>query len=187
VTQAKHSKAASNSSSKAHSNTWIRTLATPYLRGYRARAEARGALRGYRFFAQGHSGTRARVGIFVGFARKPAKLEFLCLEPSECVVFIFIEPVNSPVYRRLVTAEGSLLRRGAEYITWLTHRRPRFAFFEDRAVVLARHFPMKDWPVNKQQHLSRNFFIETLAWLVRSGLVAKLASGVPGPQGKSRT
>ncbi len=184
---AKHPKAASINSSKARSNTWIRTLAVPYLRGYRARTEARGALRGYRFFAQGDSGKRARVGVFVGYARKPANLEFLRLESPECMVFIFIEPVNSPVYRRLVTAEGSLLRRGVEYIGWLTHRRPRFAFFEDRAVVLVRHFPMKDWPADKQRHLSRNFFIETLAWLVRSGLIAKLASGAPAPQRKSRS
>ena len=33
---------------------------------------------------------------------------------------------------------------------------------------------MAAWPPEKREHLSRNFFIETLAWLVRSGLVRKL-------------
>jgi hypothetical protein len=38
---------------------------------------------------------------------------------------------------------------------------------------------MTEWPPEKYQHFSGNFFIETLAWLVRSGLVKKLceASG----------
>ena len=31
-----------------------------------------------------------------------------------------------------------------------------------------------DWPPEKHEHYSRNFFIETLAWLVRSGLVRRL-------------
>lgn len=39
---------------------------------------------------------------------------------------------------------------------------------------MARHASMKDWPTAKREHLSRNFFIETLCWLVRSGLVRKL-------------
>lgn len=39
---------------------------------------------------------------------------------------------------------------------------------------MARHTSMKSWPTEKREHLSRNFFIETLAWLVRSGLVRKL-------------
>jgi hypothetical protein len=35
---------------------------------------------------------------------------------------------------------------------------------------------MRAWPREKFEHFSRNFFIETLAWLVRSGLVRKLLS-----------
>jgi hypothetical protein len=175
-----HSKVSPDPPSKAlsknPSNTWIRTLAAPYLRGYRAASESRGALRGYRFLAPGVPGTRARRGFFVGYLIDDAKHEFLQPHPPECVVFAFIEPVNSTSYRRLVTADGSLLRRTAEYIGWLTHRPPRFAFFEKRGVVLVRHFSMRDWPREKQQHYSRNFFIETLAWLVRSGLVRKLSS-----------
>jgi hypothetical protein len=171
-----HSKASSNSPSDTPSNTWIRILAAPYLRGYRAAIESRGALRGYRFFASGAPGTRARRGFFVGYLVDSAKHEFLQPHPPECVVFAFIEPVNSASHRRLVAAEGSLLRRTAEYIGWLTHRPPRFAFFEKRDVALVRHFSMREWPREKQQHYSRNFFIETLAWLVRSGLVRKLSS-----------
>jgi hypothetical protein len=171
-----HSKASSNSPSNTPSNTWIRTLAAPYLRGYRAAIETRGALRGYRFFAPGAPGTRTRRGFFVGYLVDAAKHEFLQPHPPECIVFAFIEPVNSASFRRLVTAGGSLLRRTAEYIGWLTHRPPRFALFEKRDVVLVRHFSMREWPREKQQHYSRNFFIETLAWLVRSGLVRKLSS-----------
>jgi hypothetical protein len=40
---------------------------------------------------------------------------------------------------------------------------------------MVRHRTMRDWPEGKYRHFSRNFFIETLAWLVRSGLIRKLA------------
>ncbi len=155
---------------------WIRTLATPYLRGYRALAETRGSLRGYRFVARGKDGIRSSRGFFVGYLLEPAQHEFLQPSPPECLVFAFLERVQSASYQRLVAAEGSLLRRTFEYIGWLTHRRPRFEFFDDRPVVLVRHFSMKPWPLEKYPHFSRNFFIETLAWLVRSGLVSKLTS-----------
>jgi len=46
-----HSKADSILASS--SSLWIRTLATPYLRGYRAVSETRGGLRGYRFWRLG--------------------------------------------------------------------------------------------------------------------------------------
>ncbi len=39
---------------------------------------------------------------------------------------------------------------------------------------MVRHQSMRDWPPEKYEHFSRNFFIETLAWLVRSGTVRKL-------------
>jgi len=157
------------------------------LRSYRAAAEARGALRGYRFFAQGAPGTRTHSGFFVGYLIDPANHEFLRPQTPECVVFVFIEPVGSASYRRLVTADGSLLRRTAKYIVCLAHRPPRFAWPENQAVVLARHFSMRAWPAEKQQHFSRNFFIETLAWLARSGLVRKLASEASLRGGKARS
>ena len=162
----------------------MRTLAAPYLRGYRAVEESRGSLRGYRFIARSKSGPKTSIGFFVGYLIIPANYEFLHPDPPECVVFAFIEPLNSVTYRKLVTPEGSLLRQTAEYIGWLTHRRPRFAFFENRTVVLVRHFSMREWPIAKHRHFSRNFFIETLAWLVRSGLVAKLASQAIAPRVK---
>jgi hypothetical protein len=165
-----HSKADSSFTS----NLWIRTLAAPYLRSYRAVPETRGGLRGYRFLTPGAGSPRATRGFFVGYLVDAASHVFLQPQPPECVVFAFIEPVGSAEYRRLVTAEGSLLRRTAEYISWLTHRPPRFVLFENRDTVLIRHFSMREWPPEKYQHYSGNFFIETLAWLVRSGLVRKL-------------
>ena len=165
-----HSQADSN----IPSNLWIRTLAVPYLRGYRPIVEVRGSLRGYRFLAPGATGTRARRGFFVGYLTGAPNYQFLRPRPPECIVFVYIEPVGSASYRCLVTEEGSLFRRTVEYIGWLTHRPPRFALFENRAAALIRHFSMREWPPEKHRHYSGNFFIETLAWLVRSGLVRKL-------------
>jgi len=84
--------------------------------------------------------------------------------------------------RRALPARLSRGHRGArsvaraEYIGWLTHRPPQFALFENRDAVLIRHFSMREWPSQKRQHYSGNFFIEKLTWLVRSGLVRKLFS-----------
>lgn len=66
------------------------------------------------------------------------------------------------------------MRKTHEYIRWLTHRPPRFAFYPDALPAMVRHVSMREWPRGKYAHFSRNFFIETLAWLVRSGLVRKL-------------
>jgi hypothetical protein len=144
-------------------------------------------LRGYRFLAPGGTGTRARRGFFVGYLINAANHEFLLPHPPECIVFACIEPVGSALYRRLVTEEGSLLRRTVEYIGWLTHRPPRFALFENRAAVLIRHFSMREWPPEKHQHYSGNFFVETLAWLVRSGLVRKLIAEPRKKSGAARS
>jgi hypothetical protein len=166
--------------------SWIRPLAAPYLRGYRATAELRGSLRGYRFTARRKAGAKAAAGFFVGYLLTSENHELLQPQPPECIVFAFIEPVDSASYRRLVTPKGSLLRWTAEYIGWLTHRPPRFAFFENQSAVLVRHFSMREWPAGKYEHYSRNFFIETLAWLVRSGLVARLASEACVAPGKHK-
>jgi hypothetical protein len=66
---------------------------------------------------------------------------------------------------RITAATGSGIHRLADAST------PRFALFEKRDTVLIRHFSMREWPPEKFQHFSGNFFTETLAWLVRSGLV----------------
>jgi hypothetical protein len=142
-------------------------------------AVTRGALRGYRFACPYRGKARQNTGFFVGYVVEPGGFEFLNVDPPECIVFAFIRSPSSTLYRDLVTPEDSLLRKTAEYIGWLTHRPPRFAFFEDREVVLVRHFSMRVWPPAKHAHYSRNFFIETLAWLVRSGLVTKLRREKP--------
>jgi len=160
---------------KAHSQDWIRTLAEPYLRGYQPAEEMQGSLRGFRFFPPGQLSAKPRCGFFAGHLVGSAKYEFLQPHASECIVFAFVEPVGSDLHRRLVAAEGSLLRNTAEYICWLTHHQPRFVFSEEQAAVLVRHVSMKDWPTARHEHYSGNFYIETLAWLVRSALVRKLA------------
>jgi len=177
---------------------WIVPLAEPYLRGYTPLLESNASLSGYRFLAPGFGvsprsrfdqpGTRRAstpsAGFFVGFLGKPSKLTFLQSQPPECLVFCWAEPVGSALHRRLVREPESLVRSTAEYIRWLTHRPPRFELFPEERAALVRHASMRDWPSGKLQHLSQNFFIETLAWLVRSALVRRLAAergGKPAP------
>jgi hypothetical protein len=160
---------------KAHSQDWIRTVAEPYLRGYEAVEESDGALRGVRFYASGRRSADSQCGFFAGHLVEAAGFEFLQPQLPECLVFAFVEPARGELYRRLVTANNSLLRYTAAYIPWLTHRPPRFVFTDDHAAVLVRHATMREWPVSRREHYSRNFYIETLAWLVRSALVRKLA------------
>ncbi len=174
--------------------SWIAPLARPYLRGYRPAAEARGSLRGYWFLRPGSArpralgqtavrGAAAACGFFVGYLVRAEDFAFLAPPcrvhhgaplPPECLVFAFVLPVGAAAHRRLVQRPGSLLRATSEYIHWLTHRPPRFVFFEGEIAALARHFSMRDWPRVKYRHYAGNFFMETLAWLVRSGLVRKL-------------
>jgi hypothetical protein len=160
-----------------HSVEWIRALAQPYLRGYRPRAVASAGLRGYWFSARSRSRAKpaTEIGFFVGYLTDSAVFAFLPCGAPECAVFAFVEPRNSAAHRRLVAAENALVRRTFTYIRWLTHRPPRFQFSASQLPALIRHRPLREWPVEKHEHLSRNFFIETLAWLVRSGLVRKLA------------
>ncbi len=99
---------------------------------------------------------------------------FFSPEPPECLVFAWTGPVGGALHRQLVAEPGSLVRKTFEYIRWLTHRPPRFVFHEKQLPAMARHGSMQAWPAEKHLHLSQNFFIETLAWLVRSGLVRKL-------------
>jgi len=126
-----------------------------------------------------------RRGFFVGYLVATNDFAFLEPQPPECLVFAFVAPVGGALHRRLVRAPESLLRKTFAYIRWLTHRLPRFVFFEDRLPAMIRHLSMRDWPAEKYEHFSRNFFIETCAWLVRSGLVQRLreesaaATGVP--------
>ena len=158
-------------STHASSTAWIKLVATPYLRGYQARVE-RGALRGYWFAPRG---LRGQAGFFVGFCEASVELGSTALlgDAPHCLVFAFVKR-KSALHRRLVRPPKSLLRWTSEYIRWLTHRPPRFVFSADALATLLRSQSMAEWPRSKHEHFSRNFFIETLAWLVRSGLVRRL-------------
>ncbi|MGC1106486.1 MAG: hypothetical protein WA876_08105 [Candidatus Acidiferrales bacterium] len=172
---------------------WIRELASPYLKGYQPVAAQEPGLQGYWFLADAVSTPKPKpvnrssrrhkkppeVGFFVGYlVDAAAEYSFLHLEPPECVVFAWISPAGSLLHKRLVRQPGSLVRKIFEYIRWLTHRPPRFVFHEAEAAAMTRHASMAGWPQEKRKHLSRNFFIEALAWLVRSGLVKKLKEEV---------
>ena len=171
----------------SESVAWIRTLAAPYLKGYKPVAANGGSLRGYWFLASSRAGVRKgrtlagkspvkrqATGFFVGYLTSGDGYSFLSPEPPECLAFAWITPVGGTLHQRLVAEPGSLVRKTFEYIRWLTHRPPRFVFHEKELPAMARHGSMQAWPAEKYQHLSQNFFIETLAWLVRSGLVRKL-------------
>lgn len=151
---------------------WIAPLARPYLKGYAPRIVARGALRGVWFFPDHASGSRD-AGFFIGFLTAAKTHEFLAPVPPECLAFASVAP-GSLLHRKLVLPPGSLLRKTHTYIRWLTHRPPRFELHEDQLITLVRHAPMCNWPGRRWKHYARNFFIETLCWLVRSGLVARL-------------
>ncbi len=176
---------------KRLSIAWIRELAEPYLRGYRARSERAGSLRGYWFtlpapgVRSARDGKRASaesVGFFAGYLVGEEGFSYLAPAPPECVVFASVQPLGGAAHRRLVRQPESLVRRTFGYIRWLTHRPPRFAFYEDQLTALVRHVSMREWPRAKYEHFSGNFFIETLAWLVRSGLVRMLRE--EGSRGK---
>jgi hypothetical protein len=161
---------------------WIRPLAVPYLRGYRPVVQRSGVLRGYWFMHPAAvrpddggapvGGSRgASIGFFAGYLLGTAGYESLNPQPPECLVFAFVTPVGGSMHRRLVVDLESLLRRTFTYIRWLTHRPPRFVFQDMSEAVIVRHQSMRVWQRDMYQHFSRNFFIETLAWLVRGGLV----------------
>ena len=173
---------------------WIRSLARPYLRGYRAVAERSDKLHGYWFLVPPQGARPARqsvapfpssaVGFFVGYLLGTDEYGFLAAQPPESLVFAFVQPVGGSLHGKLVGQPESLVRKTAEYIRWLTHRPPRFAFYPDQLPALVRHHSMREWPPAKYEHYSRNFFIETLAWLVRSGLVRRLLAE---PRSTSKT
>lgn len=172
----------------------LRSLCEPYLRGFRPVSQTSGVLRGCWFvrfgdraplelgsekltskkdFAKIPAAT-PEAGFFVGYLVGEGALAELEPAPPECLAGAFVAPVGGAFHGQLVSAPGSLFRGIFTYIGWLTHRKPRFVFCEAGLLALVRHASMRDWPAAKHQHLSRNFFIESLAWLVRSGLVKRL-------------
>jgi hypothetical protein len=171
---------------------WVRTLAAPYLRGYRSASQRTGSLRGFWFVhpssvlakaakkrVAGDFAFESAVGFFVGYLVAEEGFQSLKPAPPECLVFAFAAPVGGDLHRTLVTERGSLVRRTFDYIRLLTHRPPRFVFQENQIAAMLRHHSMRDWSPHDCDHLSRNFFIETLAWLVRSALVRKFLEESP--------
>jgi hypothetical protein len=167
---------------------WIVPLAEPYLRGYTPHIHSDESLVGHYFLAPhsapfgrstrkpspGRAAVAASAGFFLGYLNSSEGSSPLKCSPPECLVFCFVQPVRSRFHRRVVNQPESLMRRTAEYIRWLTHHLPRFEFFADDEMTLVRHVPIAGWPESRIAHFSRNFFIETLAWLVRTALVRRL-------------
>lgn len=100
------------------------------------------------------------------------------------MVFAFVHPVSGELHNRLVAAPDSLFRKTFDYIRWLTHRPPRFELHPQALAALVRHESLRDRPTRMRLRSSRNFFIETLAWLVRSGLVRRLHEECVGSPGR---
>ena len=145
------------------------------MRGYGARPECKKGLRGFSFSLKPRraAGIRANgaLGFFVGYLIEPGGYAHLNPAAPECLIFAFIEPIGGSLHRAQVRDAKGTLRWTSGYIRWLTHRPPRFEFYETERTALIRHASMRGWPSEKIQHFAGNFFTETLAWLVRSGLV----------------
>lgn len=119
-----------------------------------------------------------KLGFFVGLLTPPrgraAAFPSSQARTPECGVFAFVLPVASGLHGRLVQREASLFRRSYELLTKYTNRRPRFEFHETHGAALVRHVPLAQFPARRRELYVRNFFMETLALVVRSGLPAKL-------------
>ena len=97
-------------------------------------------------------------------------------------MFAYVRPLRSALHKRLVLSSGSPVRRAYELLTKYTNRRPRFEFHEKDWRALVRHVPLAAFPASEEEKFARNFFIETLALLVRSGLPERLAALNASPQ-----
>lgn len=157
-------------------------MSRPYLPGFAPALESANGLHGCRFSRRAGRSKNSQVGFFVGFLVSGQEFECLDARPPESLVFAFVDPPQSALHRRLVSHPASLLRSTYTYICWLTHHTPRFQFSASGRAALARHLPLAAWPEGRRAHYARNFFIESLAWLVRSGLVRRLAAENPGKQ-----
>ena len=160
---------------------WLRELAVGYLRGLASHPEQVKDRWGYAFVPS----RRKQVGIFVGFLTASARGGAPVLEPPECVVYAFVrpfgpsrgtqgKPARSPLHRKLARGKQSLLRQTFQRIVKYTARKPRWELHERVEMALIRHIPLAEFPPDDQEKYARNFFIETLSLLVRSGLPAAL-------------
>ena len=90
----------------------------------------------------------------------------------ECGVGAFARP---ELRRKLVGAKESVFRLSYGRVMKYTTRRPRWELRERAELALARHEPLEAFPADDVEKFARNFFIESLAVLVRSGLPAALS------------
>lgn len=157
------------------SSPWLPELAQGYLRRFeKVKPLRERGLWGYTLESRGAQG---RCGFFVGFilaaGRKPGAPH--PAELPECAVFAYVRPPRSALHKRLVRDAASPIRRAYELLTKYTNRRPRFEFHEKDWRALVRHVPLAAFPAGEEEKFARNFFMETLALLLRSGLPEKLA------------
>ncbi len=148
----------------------MRELAAGYLRGLTSHPDKGKDRWGYAFAPS----RGKQTGIFAGFLTDSARRGGPTIEPPECAVYAFVRPATSSLHRQLVRGKKSLLRETYQRIVKYTARRPRWEFYERGEVVLARHVPLAAFPTDDQEKYARNFFIETLSLLVRSGLPGAL-------------
>lgn len=157
---------------------WLPELAQGYLRRFdKVRPLRDRGLWGYTLETRR---ARGSFGFFVGFIlpRKRRPRTQHPPELAECVVFAYVRPPRSALHKRLVRDATSPIRRAYELLTKYTNRWPRFEFHEKDWRALARHVPLAAFPAGEEEKYARNFFTETLALLLRSGLPGKLA-GLP--------
>lgn len=151
--------------------SWLRPLAEGYLGSFTVSRQTSAGLWGD--FHERAAG-RTRVGFFVGFLIGDHRL-LRPLNPSrsagpECLVFAFVRPVGGTVHERLVRSPGSLFCQSYDFAMRYTVTRPRFEFHETGLAAIARHVPLASFPARLRARYARNFFIETLALLVRTRL-----------------
>ncbi len=155
---------------------WLPELASGYLPQYRRVPQCRADQWGYGFQAQRG---RSRAGIFVGFMTRPPGWPLgpfaPAFRPPECLVYAFVEPATGPLHRQLVGAPGSLFRLSYALLTKYTARRPRWEFYEEQGPALVRRLAVADFPRSRREKYALNFFMESLALVVRSGLPDSLA------------
>jgi len=143
---------------------WLSELAAGYLTAFpKLAAERRRGRRGF-LFTTGRG--RERAGVFVGFLTGPS---------PDCAVFAFVEPARGRLHERLVRRSGSLFRETYDLVTKYTARPPRFELREEQGAALVRRAPVASFPAGERDKHARNFFMETLALLQRTGLPEKLA------------
>lgn len=155
---------------------WLPELALGCLRRFeKVKPVRERGLWGYQLECRG---ARGRYGFFVGFflptgrkARPP-----LPAETPQCAVFAYVQPPRSALHRRLVRVAGSPVRRAYELLTKYTNRRPRFEFHEKDWRTLVRRVPLAAFPTGEEEKYARNFLMETLALLLRSGLPERFAA-----------